>query len=108
VYLVKMLDGVVDQLKDATTTTGTKPFLVVTTGLTGPTKTKLTRFLQAKDVGAELRAINEKDILETARRLRKAFGLPEKLPSEELPGAAPGVLASPLKGKPAGEQVGEQ
>lgn len=81
--LVKQMQGVIDQLNDATKAPRGKPFLVVTKGLSGPTRGRLTKFLATNARGTEVRAISEEEILETTKRLRAAFGLPEKLPEGE-------------------------
>lgn len=78
--LMRQLAGLVAQLKDAESTPHGIPFLVVTSGLSVPTSTNLTRFLTKVTPGAEVRLISEEEILATSRRLRTAFGLPMELP----------------------------
>ncbi len=78
--LLKQLGGLVAQLGDAASAPRGNPFLVVTSGLSGPTSTKLRAFLSKMAPGVEVRAISEEEILAASRRLRSAFGLPEALP----------------------------
>lgn len=80
VRLVEDLQRMLDQLNNASTTTGNAPFLVVTDALTGPTRTKLAEFLAANMPSAVLRTIPEAEIVAAARRLRTSLGLPAEIP----------------------------
>jgi hypothetical protein len=85
---VKQLKGVLVQINDFAQAPRGKPFLVVTDALSKPTMLKLQQFLadNVKGVEIEIRRIGEADILETSRRLRRIFGLPElRLPSGAKP-----------------------
>ena len=80
VELVEDLQRMLDQLNNASTTTGNAPFLVITDALTGPTRTKLANFLAANMPSAVVRTLPEAEILAAGQRLRVGLGLPAVIP----------------------------
>jgi hypothetical protein len=82
--LVKQLQRLLDQLKDAANAPRGKPFLVSTDDMSGPMMLKLRRFLKGNAPGTKLIQLEEAQILETTKQLRAALKLPE-----DLSGGAP-------------------
>lgn len=80
--LVRQLQGVIKQLKDAAREPRGKPILICSNKLKGETKVNLTRFLEENVLEVQIKLIEEAEMLSATRRLRAAFNLPETLPGE--------------------------
>ncbi|WP_143195733.1 hypothetical protein [Archangium sp. Cb G35] len=82
--LAKQLQHLLDQLADAAKAPRGDPFLVITDKLSGPTREKLTDFLQRNARRTRVIEVEEAQILETTKQFRAALKLPE-----DLTGGAP-------------------
>ena len=82
--LVKQLQHLLDQLADAAKAPRGEPFLVITDKLSGPTRFKLSEFVQMNARNTQIIQLEEAQILGKTKQLRAAFKLPE-----DLSGGAP-------------------
>jgi hypothetical protein len=78
--LVNQLERLIAQLMDASRAPRTQPFLVVTDKLSKNTLRDLRDLLFGKGVDVKIMELKELEIIETSRRLRIAFKLPETPP----------------------------
>jgi hypothetical protein len=84
--LLRQLEAILEQLKDAARPPRDKPFLVCTDKLSPRTRGDLQKFLLDNSVKAEIRTISELEMIRTTRRLRAALNLAERLPIKERGG----------------------
>jgi hypothetical protein len=80
--LVKQLQRLVEQLRDAAKPPRGRPFLVCTDKLSQETYMDLKQFLKENSLEVEIRSIDELKMVATARRLRAALHLPNHLPGK--------------------------
>jgi hypothetical protein len=84
--LVGQLARLAEQLKDAANAPRGRPFLVCTDRLSQSTVEDMRNFLSNNFLKADVKSMSELEMVETTKRLRAAFNLPEKLPGKQAGG----------------------